>query len=57
LNARDAIESGPDVKAEHGAAVRKRRSGVIVDDISDFFARLWTVDDPIVPVEWWLGAV
>jgi hypothetical protein len=57
LNARDTIESGPDVKTEHGAAVRKRRSGVVVDDISNFFTRLWTVDDPIVSVEWWPGAV
>ena len=57
LNTRDAIQSGPDVEAEHGAAVGKRRSGVIVDDVSNFFARLWTVDDPIVSVERWLGAV
>ena len=57
LNARDAIEGGPNVKAEHGASVGERRGGVVVDNISDFLARLWAVDDPVVSIEWWLGTV
>ena len=56
LNARDAIERRPNVEAEYGAAVGERRSGVVVDDVSDFFACPWTMNDPIVSIEWRLGA-
>jgi len=57
LNTRDAIEGGPNVETEHGAAIGEGRSGIVVDDVSDFFACLWTVDDPVVSVKWGLGAV
>jgi len=57
LNTRDTIEGGTNVETEHGATVGERRSGVVVDDVSDFFACFWTVDDPVVSVEWWLSAV
>jgi hypothetical protein len=57
LDTRDTIEGGSDVQAEHGAAVRERRGGVVVDDVSDFFACFRTVDDPVVSVKRWLGAI
>ena len=38
LDTRDAIEGGPNVEAEHGAAVGERGSGIVVDDVSNFFA-------------------
>ena len=57
LNARDTIEGGSNVETEHGAAIGERRGGVVVNDVSDFFTCLWAVDDPVVSVEWWLGAV
>ena len=57
LNARNTIESGPNVETEHCAAVGKGRGGVVVDDVSDFFTRLRTVDDPIVSVERWFGTI
>ena len=57
LNACDTIEGGPNVEAEHGASIGERGGGVVVDDVSDFFACFWTVDDPVVSIEWWLGAV
>ena len=57
LNTRDAIEGGPNIEAEHGAAVGKRRGGVVVDDVSEFFACLWTMDNPVASIEWWLGAI
>ena len=56
LNTRDTIEGRPNVKTEHGAAVGERRSGIIVDNVSDFITCLWTMDDPVVSVEWRLGA-
>jgi len=57
LNAGDTIEGGPNIETEHGAAVGERRGGVVVDDVSDFFACFWTVDDPVVSIEWWLSAI
>ena len=57
LNTRDAIEGGPNIETEHGAAVGKGRGGVVVDDVSQFFACLRTVDNPVVSVKWWLRAV
>ena len=57
LNTRDAIEGGPNIETEHGAAVGKGRGGVVVDDVSEFFACLWTVDNPVVSVKWRLRAV
>ena len=57
LDTCNAIQGGPNVETEHGAAVGERRSGVVVDDISELFACLWTVDDPVVSIEWWLGAI
>ena len=56
LNTRDTIKGQPNVDTEHGAAVGKK-SGIIVDDVSDFLARLWTMDDPVMSVEWRLGTV
>jgi len=55
LDTRDTIESRSNVETEHGAAIRERRGRVVVDDVSDFFARLLAVDNPVVSVEWWLG--
>ena len=40
LNASNAIESGSNIETEHGAAVGKRRSRIIVDNVSDIFTRL-----------------
>jgi len=57
LNTRDAIEGRPNVETKDRTAVWEGRSGIVVDDVSDFFACLWTVDDPVVSVEWGLGAV
>ena len=57
LDTRDTIEGGSNVETEDGAAVGERRSRVIIDDVSDLFPRLRTVDDPVVSVEWWLSAV
>ena len=57
LNTRDTIEGRPNIETEHGAAFGERRSGIVVDDISDFIACLWTMDDPVVSVEWRLSAV
>ena len=57
LNARDTIEGRPDVETENGAAIGERGGGVVVDDIPDFFACFRTVDDPVMSVEWWLGAI
>ena len=57
LNARNAIEGRADVETEHRAAIGERRSGVVVNDVSDFFTRLWTVEDPVMLVEWRLGAI
>jgi len=57
LNTGDIIEGGPNIETEHGAAVGERRGGVVVDDVSDFFACFWTVDDPVVSIEWWLGVI
>jgi len=51
------IEGGPNVKTEHGVTVGERRSRIVVDDVSDFIACLWTMDDPIVSVKWGLSAV
>ena len=56
LNTCDTIEGRPNVKTEHGAAVGERRSRIVVNDVSDFIACLWTMDDPVVSVEWRLGA-
>jgi len=50
LNTRDAIEGRPNVETEHAAAVWEGRSRIVVD-VLDFFACLWTVDDPAVSVE------
>ena len=57
LDAGNAIEGGPNVEAEDWAAIGERRGGVVVDDVSDIFSRIWAVDNPIVSIEWWLGAV
>jgi len=57
LNARNAIEGGSNVEAERRAAVGERRSGVVVDDVSDLLSRLWTVEDPVMSIEWRLGAI
>ena len=57
LDTRETIESRSDIEAEHRAAVGKGRSGIVVDNVSDFLTRLWTVNDPIMSVEWWFGAV
>jgi len=42
LNTRDAVEGRPNVGTEHGTAVRER-SRIVVDNVSDFFACLWTI--------------
>ena len=57
LDTCNAIQSRPNVETKHRAAVGERRSGVVVDDVSELFACLWTVDDPVVSIEWWLGAI
>ena len=57
MDTRDAIKGRSNVETEHGTAIGERRSGIVVDDVSNFFACLWTVDDPVVTVEWGLGAV
>jgi len=57
LNARNAVENGPNVEAEHRAAVGERRSGVVIDDVSDLLSRLWTAEDPVMSIEWRLGAI
>ena len=57
LNTHDAIKGKPNVETERGTAVGERRGGVVVDDVSEFFAYLWTMDNPVVSIEWWLGAI
>jgi len=56
LNTCDTIKDRPNIETEHGVTVRESRSGIVVDDVSDFIARLWTIDDPVVSVKWRLGA-
>jgi len=55
LDTRETVEGRPNVEAEDRAAVGKGRGGVVIYDVSNLFARLWTVDDPVVSVERWLG--
>ena len=57
LDPGDAIKSRSNVETEHGATVGEGRSGIVVDDVSDILTRFWTVDDPVVSIEWWLGTV
>ena len=57
LNTHDTIEDWPNVETEHGVTVRGCRSGIVVDDVLDFIAHLWTMDDPVMLVEWRLSAV
>jgi len=57
LNTRDTIGGEPNVKAEYRTAVRERKNGIIVNDVSDLFACLWTTEDSDMSVEWRLGAV
>jgi len=57
LDARDTIQSGSNVETEHGATIGGRRGRVVVDDVSDFFACLLAMDNPVVSVERCLGAI
>ena len=59
LDTCDTIESGSNVETEHGATIGGRGGGgkVVVDYVSDFFAYLLAVDNPVASVEWRLGAI
>jgi len=57
LDTCDTIESGSNVETEHGATIRERRGRVVVDDVSDFFACLLAMDNPVVSVERCLGTI
>ncbi len=45
------IQGWAHVKREYGRSIRKRGRAIIVNNISDFFARRRTPDDPVVAVK------
>lgn len=56
MDAAKVVQRWSDIEGENGRAVRFRGCGIVVDDIPDLFARLWSTHNPIVAIEWCLRA-
>jgi len=54
LQASKAIKRRTNVEGEDRRTIWLGRCGIVIYDIAHFLASLWTTDNPVMTIEWWL---